>query len=78
MNRPPDYVVIRFGAGMPRGWAGRLDGRWYDRALVPFRLRPVSDLVVAHPEGDLVAVPTGRFEVRDSDGAVAEVWEIQV
>lgn len=66
----PDFVVIRPAPDLPPGvFPPHLDGRWYNLADVPRGFG-------AAPGGrECVAVPAGRFEVRDSDGAVAEVWE---
>lgn len=68
----PDHVVIRPAADLPAGFLpAHLDGLWLDRSEVPFG-------PVGAPGGPrAVAVPTGRFEARDSDGAVAEVFEVQ-
>ncbi|PZG16486.1 hypothetical protein C1I95_17595 [Micromonospora craterilacus] len=61
----PDYVVVRPHPDLPAGFLPPdLDGRWFDRSA----LRLGS--------GTAVAVPSGRFEVRD-DGAVAEVYEVR-
>lgn len=71
-----DHVVLRAAPDLPEGFMPPgMDGRWYDRALVPGGPPPGASL----PEGvsQAVAVATGRFEVRDYDGAVAEVFEIR-
>jgi hypothetical protein len=63
----PDYVVIRPAADLPSGSLPQdLDGKWFDR----------SQLQESRLFGEAVAVPSGRFEVRD-DGAVAEVYEVR-
>lgn len=63
----PDYVVVRASPDLPDGFIPPdLDGKWFDRATLP----------VSFAQGTAVAVPSGRFEVRD-DGAVAEVWELR-
>lgn len=68
MSDLPDYVVIRAHPDLPPGFLPpQLDGRWYDR----------RDLPVRFGLGAAVAVPAGRFEVRDHDGAVAEVYEVR-
>lgn len=65
----PDYVVIRATEDLPAGFLPReLEGRWFDLRGFPLSL---SD-----DPGTAVAIPSGRFEVRD-DGAVAEVWEVR-
>lgn len=74
MNEP-DYIVIRPAPDLPPGFLPvREDGRWYDRAAIP-------EVYVQDPpspgESRAVAVPSGRFEVRDYDGAMAEVWEVR-
>jgi len=66
-----DYVVIRPAGDLPprffpKGW----DGLWIDRSHLASKLIDPEDCSTA------VAVPTGRFEVRD-DGAVAEVFEVR-
>lgn len=66
----PDYVVIRPAPDLPPEFLpGYLNGRWYDRAELPWGGSSCGWI-------DAVAVPTGRFEVRD-DGAVAEVFEVR-
>lgn len=69
----PDYVVIRPAPGLPEGVVPpHWDGRWIDRATLPeVYVRPGAGMSTT------TAVPTGRFEVRDYDGAVAEVFEVQ-
>lgn len=73
----PDFIVIRPAVGLPPGSVpAHLDGRWYDRSSIPEssvgpRLGAIGEY------GGLTAAPAGRFEVRESDGAVAEVWEIR-
>ncbi|MER6778473.1 MULTISPECIES: hypothetical protein [unclassified Streptomyces] len=67
----PDFVVIRPAPDLPPGvLPPRFDGRWYNLADVP-------QVFGAPAGGGYVAVPSGRFEVRDPDGAVAEVWEVR-
>jgi hypothetical protein len=69
MTDLPNYIVIRPAPDLPPGFLpSQLDGRWYDGNAIPHGAR----LQV----GGAVAVPTGRFEVRD-DGAVAEVYEVR-
>ena len=68
MNEP-DYVVIRPAADLPEGFLPpSWDGKWFDRATLPETYAPITT--------GGVAVPSGRFEVRE-DGAVAEVWEVR-
>lgn len=76
MGVEADYVVLRRHPDLPEQFrlpAG-FEGRWLDRSQVPLR-RPRPPHGVDLREA--VAVPTGRFEVRDYDGAVAEVWEFR-
>lgn len=69
----PDYVVIRAAADLPPGAVPEgFEGRWLDRTQVE-----PAPLVEPANVGKATAVPTGRFEVREYDGAVAEVWEIR-
>jgi hypothetical protein len=72
----PDYLVIRPAPDLPPGFLPeRENGRWYDRADMPWVSGERSlELIVRYGGG--VAVATGRFEVRD-DGAVAEVFEVR-
>lgn len=81
-----DYVVLRAHPDLPPGFLPpELEGRWYDLQRVPFLPSdraageapppPALGGPVASYGPPAVAVPTGRFEVRD-DGAVAEVWEV--
>lgn len=79
MSVEPDYVVVRRGPDMPDEWLmpDGLEGRWFDRSTIRIAPDP-GDLSQADVSiSTAVAVPTGRFEVRESDGAVAEVWEIR-
>lgn len=75
--RPPehDYVVVRAHPDLPAGFLPEdLDGRWLDLSALPLPPPPQGE---PDPWADVppgVAVPTGRFEVRE-DGAVTEVWE---
>jgi len=72
----PDYIVIRPAADLPDGWLPvELDGKWVDRTSLPTR-----DQIQGSPAvqfGTAVAVPSGRFEIREHDGAIAEVYEIR-
>lgn len=73
----PDYIVIRPAADLPPGFlpAGE-DGRWYERAAMPLADEDQrANALVGYGGG--IAVATGRFEVRDYDGAVAEVYEVR-
>lgn len=71
--RDPDYIVLRAYPAAPPGWMpADLEGRWYDRATVGSALDEKSTA-----EFPAVAVPTGRFEAREENGAVAEVWEVR-
>jgi hypothetical protein len=75
----PDYVVLRAHPDLgPRFLPAHLDGRWYDVSKVPVGKRGELQMwAVALAGSDVVAVPAGRFEVRPTDGAVAEVWEFR-
>jgi hypothetical protein len=74
----PDYVVLRAAPGAPDWFLPpRWDGRWIDRTALP---PPPPDDWTPPDDGtyaEATFVPTGRFEVRDYDGAVAEVFEAQ-
>lgn len=72
----PDYVVLRAAPGLPDWFMPpHWDGRWIDRADLP----PCPPPGWVPPDDGTHAqatfAPTGRFEVRDYDGAVAEVFE---
>jgi hypothetical protein len=67
------YVVFRPAPGLPEGFLpDRMDGQWMDLMDVD-----PSDVKSMKLGDHGRARPTGRFEVRDSDGARAEVWEIR-
>lgn len=68
----PDLIVIRAAPDLPEEFRlpPNLDGTWFDLETMP-------QLFHEQIDGG-VAVPTGRFEVRDSDGAVAEIYEIRI
>lgn len=72
----PDYVVLRPDPDLPPGTLSpRDDGLWLDRSQVAQAYAPASA-----PPGitQMTAVPTGRFEVRDYDGVIAEVYEVRL
>ncbi|NMI01495.1 hypothetical protein [Pseudonocardia acidicola] len=72
----PDYIVLRSGPALPEGFLPvGWEGRWFDRAT--FASGPGQELRVPGRYAVGVATPTGRFEVREYDGAVAEVWEVR-
>ena len=66
------YIVIRPAPDLPAGYLPDwLDGYWAE-------VDPFYPVVVNLDESShAVAVPTGRYETRDSDGATAEIWEVQ-
>ncbi|WP_030777318.1 hypothetical protein [Streptomyces sp. NRRL S-920] len=72
----PDYIVIRPAEDLPGAVPPRLNGWWYDRASFP-EAAPGAGYDAVARYGGYVAVATGRFEVRDYDGAVAEIFEIR-
>lgn len=74
-----DYVVIRRAPDLPADFnIGDFDGKWLDRAQLNIEAAILRGSLDRLYDGEphAVAVPSGRFEVRD-DGAVAEVWEIR-
>lgn len=74
----PDYIVIRLAPDLPPGFLSEdFDGRWVDRSDVPQASSTETAQDAAVRYGGMVAVPTGRFEARDYDGAVAEVFEVR-
>ncbi|MGH3372382.1 MAG: hypothetical protein ACRDPR_20535 [Nocardioidaceae bacterium] len=73
-----DYIVIRPGAGLPPGFLPPdQNGLWLDRSTIQPGPAPGSEVAPGVVMSEAVAVPTGRFEVRQDDGAVAEVWEVR-
>lgn len=72
----PDYVVFRAAPDLPGGLSPAMDGRWVDRTELPPPPPPDWKPPTDGSYAQATAVPTGRFEVRDYDGAVAEVWEV--
>jgi hypothetical protein len=72
----PDYVVLRAAADLP-DWhlPPAWDGRWVDRAELPDGPPPWWTPPGVGAYTETTFVPTGRFEVREHDGAVAEVFE---
>ena len=73
----PDYIVIRPAADLPPGLLPeRGNGRWYDRSSLRQADQEQSINALIQYGGG-VAVATGRFETRDYDGAVAEVYEVR-
>lgn len=76
----PDLIVIRphpdlvSGLGVDR-LPPHLDGRWMDVSALSAEPDFPNHV---HTTVCCTATPTGRFEVRESDGAVAEVWEIRL
>ena len=74
----PDFIVIRPAPDLPPGFlSAHFDGRWFDRSDMPQPSSPEAGQDAAIRWGGMVAVATGRFEVRDHDGAVAEVYEVR-
>jgi hypothetical protein len=60
----PDYLVAR-------GTGTGVDGQWLDRQVQ----LAGGAFVTTDPTGQLLRmVPAGEFEIREEDGAVAEVW----
>lgn len=71
----PDYVVVRPAPDLPPGYLSpRWDGRWLDASRLPEAPGP-GQLPPGFTGVTMTLAPAGRFEVRDYDGAVAEVWE---
>lgn len=68
----PNYVVLRPSPDFPAHlWPLHLDGKWLD--LNEIQVNP-DKFKLANAEAE----PTGRFEYREGDLAVAEVWEIRL
>jgi hypothetical protein len=76
--KDPDYVVLRAAADAPEGFLSpQMDGCWIDRSELPPPPPPDWKPPTDGSYAQATAVPTGRFEVRDWDGAVAEVYEVR-
>ncbi len=72
--REPDYIVLRPAADLPPGFLPeRFNGLWIDRADMQQASSTEASHDAAARYGGMIAVPTGRFETRDYDQAVAEV-----
>jgi hypothetical protein len=70
----PDLILLRAPADAPDWFLPpHWDGRWIDRADLPPAPPPGWHPPEHHASATFV--PTGRFEVREHDGAVAEVFE---
>lgn len=68
-----DWIVLYPYPEAPPGWMPEYwHGRWFDRTTMPVSLSCPDDC-----DAHAVAVPTGRFEFRDQDGACAEIWEVR-
>ncbi len=71
----PDWIVVRPSPDLPPGYLSpKWDGRWIDGSQLPKAPAP-GQLPPGFIETTMTLTPTGRFEMRDHDGAVAEVWE---
>jgi len=69
-----NYIVVRPAPDLPEGFLPKeLNGKWFDVDDVP-RIPPLG---TNNKVSEAVAVPTGKFEVRE-DGAVAEIYEVRV
>lgn len=70
---PADYVVLRLApCAHPDEFPEALVGAWLDLQTITANVI----LGTAEVEQRCRAVPTNEFEVRDTDGAVAEVYLI--
>lgn len=69
MFHNPRYIVFRAAPGLTL--PERLEGLWLDA-------RGAGSMFVIPPDGptSATAAPTARYEVRESDGAWAEVYEV--
>ena len=78
MGDEANYIVLRRHPDLPEEFRlpDGYDGRWFDRRDIALRRSEQLPPHLRDSGPGAVAVPTGRFEVRD-DGAVAEVWEFQ-
>lgn len=72
----PGYLVVRAHPELPDGFLPPdWEGRWIERRDVPFG--PSADRPLAPGGGRGVAVAIDRYEMRESDGAVAQVYEVR-
>ena len=63
----PNFIVVRPAPDLPPGFLpASVDGKWFNSTA----------MAEGFAWGGAVAVPSGRFEVRE-DGAVAEVYEVK-
>ena len=66
------YIVVRAAPDLPDGFIpDELEGRWYSLDTLPKGDNWTYTMMEA------VAVPTDRFERRESDGATARVYEVR-
>ena len=71
LTRQPRFIVFRAAPGVPPGFMPRgMEGRW------EYRPEKHESLLVSADNFTAVALPAGRVEHRESDGASAEVWEV--
>lgn len=67
-----EWIVVRADREMPPGFMPPgLDGKWQERASMPFAAPVFEGL-----HSRATAHPTGRVEIRE-DGAIAEVYEMR-
>lgn len=72
----PHYLVVRAHPDLPDGFLPPdWEGRWIERSRIP--MGPSVDRPLAPGEGRGVATAIDRYEIRDDDGAVAQVYEVR-
>jgi hypothetical protein len=70
-NPEPDLVVLRPCKELIGKVSKYYDGYWYNLTSMPLCVYPNEyEWGKAHPSGE--------FETRDSDGAVAEIWIVEL
>lgn len=72
--RATRYVVFRPAPGVPASFLPEsVEGRWEDVHAIP---GPGKVYALGERVGTATGRATGRFEMRDTDGALAEVYEV--
>ena len=66
-----DWIVLRPHPDHAEDFPSELDGLWRDKS------QPALDWLDGSPPAHSVAEPTGRYETREEDGAVAEIYEVR-
>lgn len=78
MDGEEDLIVLRFGADedVPENVRARVDGLWIDKSRITQAVPVDAVHVKSGASIEWSARPTGEFEVRESDGRIAEVYRM--